>query len=203
MQAPTEGAEADLRRVLAYMCTNADFKIAARVRRADAWDMYVDSDHAGDRIINTRSHTGIIIFYNGAPCFWQSRKQPTTALSSAEAEIYALAEAAKAAKLMYYRAEEAGAIVQWPATIQVDNTTGISFQKSTCPNTRLLGTFDLRAEWIQELRDRQTVRTIKVSTEKNVSDLLTKCHPSKRFNVLMRLIHAHGCVAVRGVPPAV
>ena len=43
-----------------------------------------------------------------------------TALSSAEAEIYALAEAAKAAKLLYWRAEDAGIDVAWPAGIDVD-----------------------------------------------------------------------------------
>ena len=152
----------------------------------------MEADHAGDRALGTRSHTGIIIMFNGAPVFWQSRKQPTTALSSAEAEIYALAEAAKAAKLTQWRAEELGIKTAWPARIYVDNAAGISFQNATCGNSRLLGTFDLRDEWVQELRDKKMIHTVKVHTDFNISDLLTKTHAAPRFAKLMALIREKG-----------
>ena len=55
-----------------------------------------------------RSHTSYIMMLNGAPVHWRSVKQPCTSLSSACAEIYALSEACKDARLMQWRAEELG-----------------------------------------------------------------------------------------------
>ena len=53
---------------------------------------------------------GIIIniMLNSMPIFWKSNKQPVTALSSAEAEVYAMMEAVKEARLRLWIAEEAG-----------------------------------------------------------------------------------------------
>ena len=36
--------------------------------------VYVDSDHAGDTV-TFRSRTGFVIFLNGAPIYWNSKKQ--------------------------------------------------------------------------------------------------------------------------------
>ena len=56
----------------------------------------MDSDWAGDKASgNNRSRTGVVILLNGLPVFWRSNKQPETAISSAQAEIYALSEAVR------------------------------------------------------------------------------------------------------------
>ena len=59
--------------------------------------IYSDSDHPGDRSFDCRSQSGTMIVLNDAPVFWRSKKQPTTAISSACAEIYALSETVKEA----------------------------------------------------------------------------------------------------------
>ena len=138
--------------------------------------MYVDSDWAGDREMTTRSHTGMVFLCNGAPVKWLSKKQITTSKASAEAEIYALSTAAQALKTTYYRAQEMGAEAHFPGTLYVDNAAGVSFQQKTNPATRLKGTFDLRAAWVQELQDQDFIKVEKVHTALNVADLLTKCH---------------------------
>lgn len=193
MQDPTESAERDLRQVLVYLATNnTEGYIKANVRRQDELEIYSDSDHAGDRGSDTISRSAGIIFYNGVPVDWYSKKQNATSLSSAEAETKATSEAAQRGMAMAYRAEELGATISWPLQIQVDNQARISFQKSTCPNTKLLGCFDLREKWVQELRDRNKVMTVKVHTKDNCSDLLTKCHPEGRFKELVQLIISKG-----------
>ena len=48
----------------------------------------------------------MMITLNGVPVHWRSSRQPVTALSSAEAEIYALAEAVKCGRLFNWRYEE-------------------------------------------------------------------------------------------------
>ena len=72
---------------------------------------------------------------NGMPIHWQSVKQPVTALSSTEAEIYALSEAIKAIKHRYWIAEELSDSMDWPAKVQCDNSACIQFQKNNTSDT--------------------------------------------------------------------
>jgi len=55
---------------------------------------YVDADWGSDPI-DRRSTTGYVFTLGSAPVSWKTRKQPTVALSSCEAEYMALAEATK------------------------------------------------------------------------------------------------------------
>jgi len=127
---PTEGSRRALCRILGYLMSTVDFRIEGKVHGPsdhleccpDHIAIYSDSDHASDKKIDTRSQTGIMILLNGVPCYWRSAKQPITALSSAEAEIYALSESVKHGRLFLWRCEEANIPVKWPMTIYVDNT---------------------------------------------------------------------------------
>lgn len=57
---------------------------------------YSDSDWAGD-LESRKSTFGFIFMLNGGPVSWCSKRQPTVALSSTEAEYIALTSAAKEA----------------------------------------------------------------------------------------------------------
>ena len=50
---------------------------------------------------------------------------------------------------------------------------------------RLRGNFDIRSEWVQQLRDSKQLIVEYVSTTNNVADLLTKVHPTVRFKQLL------------------
>ncbi len=47
----------------------------------------------------------------------------------------------------------------WPLTILVDNTQAITFQKGTCVNSKLRGTFEMRREFVGELRNSKEIDT--------------------------------------------
>ena len=182
-QQPTEGAYKALTRVLGYLASTVNFQLKGYVGGgSDSIEIYCDSDHGGDKHLTTRSQSGVIITLNGVPVHWRSSRQPVTALSSAEAEIYALAEAVKCGRLFNWRCEEMGMAVKWPLTILVDNTQAITFQKGTCVNSKLRGTFDMRREFVGELRNSQEIETKYISREKNHADLLTHCQPSGPYN---------------------
>ena len=182
-QHPTEGAYKALKRVLGYLASTANFQLKGYADGGlDTIEIYCDSDHGGDKHLTTRSQSGVIITLNGVPVHWRSSRQPVTALSSAEAEIYALAEAVKCGRLFNWRCEEMGMKVQRPLTILVDNTQAITFQKGTCVNSKLRGTFDMRRAFVGELRNTQEIDTKHISREMNLADVLTHCQPSGPYN---------------------
>jgi Reverse transcriptase (RNA-dependent DNA polymerase) len=53
---------------------------------------YADADY-GSNLIDRKSTTGYIFVFNGGPISWSSRKQPTVAMSTMEAEYMALSDA--------------------------------------------------------------------------------------------------------------
>ena len=171
------GAQQALRRVLLYMPTHPDVCVEGFVGEKMDLQFYCDSDHAGDTTVGTnRSHTGLVILLNGMPIHWKSNKQPITSYSSACAEIYAMSECCREARLIAWVAEEMGRQVPYPIVLQVDNAAGVSYQHSTCSASKLRGVYDQRKDWIQELKNQAIVTAVKVDTAKNLADLLTKCH---------------------------
>ena len=75
-----------------------------------------------------------------------------------------------------------GMQVNWPLTILVDNTQAITFQKGTCVNSKLRGTFDMRRAFVGELRNSKEIDTKHISRDKNFADPLTHFQPSGPYN---------------------
>ena len=131
----------------------------------------------------------MIILLNKSPVYWRSSKQVSTAVSSATAEIYSLSDCVKQAKLYQWRAQEMGLQVNNPICIKVDNLQAKSFARGTCVETKLRGTFDIRSDWVQELRDAKEVQVDYIHTSNNnYADLLTKSHTPVRFDQLVGMI---------------
>ena len=93
MSCPDVGAWKSLVHLLGYLTYTPHFRIGGKVAEVDIFGHYVDSDHAGDRQSDSRSRTGYILFLNQFPVDWCRRKQPSTSVSPAQAEIYAMHEA--------------------------------------------------------------------------------------------------------------
>ena len=112
-----------LKRIMAYLAGTVNKQLRVPRVNGTTWSIYSDSDHAGDRQINaTRSVTGVMVLCNGMPTHWQSRKQPVSSISSAAAEIYAMAETVRDTNLRFWIvkiAEEMKVEVKWPMGILV------------------------------------------------------------------------------------
>ena len=122
------------------------------------------------------------------PVQWRSNKQPLTSYASATAEIYAFSEAVKDAQLLLWRAEDLGVRVKWPCEIYEDNAATVSFQKATVLDSKVKGVYNLRWDWVRELRDASKIKAVKVDTDKNVADLLTKCQEGYHMQKLLKII---------------
>ena len=80
----------------------------------------------------------------------------------------------KDAQLRMWVAEEAGIKVEYPLKIRVDNKAGVNFQNRMNPDSKLKGVFDMRQGWLQELHDKRRFVAVKIATDKNLADELTK-----------------------------
>ena len=116
---------------------------------------------------------------------WASRRQPVTAVSPAEAEIYAMREGVVAGRLVQWVAEEMAIKVPWPFLIKSDSTQAVSFQKATAPNSKLRRVFDMRDTAVKELRDQGIVKSKHILRDLNVSDLLTHCLSGPNFRLCL------------------
>ena len=154
MAVPNVGAWKAMLHLLGYLRGSVDFRIGGLFgNETDAFKFFVDSDHCSDSYHTTRSQTGFIVFLNGFPIAWASRRQPVTAVSPAEAEVYAMREGVVAGRLVQWVAEEMAIQVKWPFTVLSDSTQAVSFQRATAPNSKLRRCFDMREQVVKELRD--------------------------------------------------
>jgi hypothetical protein len=138
------------------------------------WDIvvYTDSDWAGDK--ETRiSVTGFIIFMLGVPILWKSRGQRSVALSSSEAEYFALSESAKDLKFVAQILITMGIPVRLPIIVRVDNVGAIFMSENVSASSRTKH-IDIRYHFVREFVEDKFIKIIFVRTDDNVSDGFTK-----------------------------
>ena len=187
---PTVAAKVALQRALSYLMATQDFAISGRYGDlgGDRMITYSDSDLAGNSSPTTKSQTGTMILLNGVPVQWTSKTQCSTSVSIAQAEIYALSSSLRDAKDLYNRVIEMGLKILKPLVVRVDNEQARSFSEQTCVRSRLRGIFRLSDGYVQELRDRESLKTEYVKAENNASNILTKPLAAADFRREKRLI---------------
>lgn len=132
---------------------------------------YTDSSFADDP--DTRKSTsGYVIFYNGGPVTWCSRKQSIVALSSTEAEFVAGAECCK--ELLYVKSliqeiTDENLITE----MRVDNQSAIWLMKNGIMNRRSKH-IDVRYHFLKEKIDEHGLIIKYCPTGLQLADMLTK-----------------------------
>jgi hypothetical protein len=114
-------------------------------------------------------------------------------VSSAAAEIYAAGNATMDILALSYVCSEAGIAFPERFTLQIDNAAAQSFasQTSYAGKSRLRHV-DARQEWVRTLRDSNLVKTVRVDTTENISDMFTKALPLVTFlGFRKQLMHFH------------
>eukprot|EP00965_Chrysotila_dentata_P089162 2944299-Pleurochrysis_carterae.AAC.1 len=121
MSCPTALLLTSARRVLMYLYHHRDVCLRYATVDRDELRGYSDSDWA------TRHATSGYVFLYGQAAIssWASKKQPTVALSSCEAEIVAASEATKEAVYLRALFSELGVDCVQPTSLSMDNTSAI------------------------------------------------------------------------------
>ena len=188
---PVVGTKLALQYLAGYLVDTVDFKISKvcpKSETPDVFEFYVDSGHCTQKFSSVqhyskrRSQTGVVILMNGIPVSWRSNRQPCCADSPAAAEIYATKDGVADARLMLWVAQDFGLNVGFPAELQTDSAQAITFQEDTCVKSRMRSSIDRRQDWVEELRDQDWVKLIKVPSKDNLADILTKPMMGPEFN---------------------
>ncbi len=140
---------------------------------------YCDADFAGD-LDTRRSTTGYVFIMNGGAISWQSKRQPTVAASTTEAEYMAAAQATKEAlwlrKLLADLKLDTGTMI-----IKADNQSAIKILKNPILSARSKH-IDVIYHFARERVARQDVKFEYIDTEHMIADALTKAVPKTKFD---------------------
>ena len=165
--------------VLRYLAGTINFGLVFGGDSSSGLDLvgYCDADFAGD--LDTRHSTGGLVFLlNGAAITWQSKKQPTIAASTTEAEYMVAAAATKEGlwlrQLMHDLDVDIG-----PVQIKADNQSAIKLLRNPISAARSKH-IDVAHHFARERVARQEVVFAYVSTDLQIADVLTKALPKAK-----------------------
>ena len=116
-----------------------------------------------------------------------SKKQPTIAMSSAQAEITATSYAGLESTFLVSMAEQITGKDLTPVTIDVDSEGASNLSQDFVSNSRIRH-FERRQLKIRELVERGLVAVANIGTEENVSDIFTKPLGRRRFEKLRKAL---------------
>ena len=193
LQAPTTAFQQKLKHLLRYIKGTKHYKQVIRptakipASAAPDINVYVDSDWAGCSTTR-RSTTGFVITILGTTVSYGSRTQATVALSSAEAELYAINTGATEALYLRNLLMELLRVKHVNITIHTDSSSGKSMP-TRIGSSRKAKHIELKHLFIQQLILNNIVRLIKIHTNDNPADILTKYVSTETLN---RHLHSVG-----------
>ena len=110
----------------------------------------------------------------GPSVSWKSRKQPTVALSTCEAEYMALTDAVQEAKFLKQLCVDLGIVqVSFSVILNVDNQGAINLARNPMYHKRSKH-IDVKYHFIRSEVSRGTVKLVYIPTNENVADIFTK-----------------------------
>jgi hypothetical protein len=145
---------------------------------------YADADWGGD-LDTRRSTTGYIFKVYGGTIAWKSRRQPTVALSTTEAEYMASADATRQATWLRLLLDDLqiGLPTDTPVSILNDNNGCIALSKNPVHHERSKH-IAMRHHFLREKVEDNTVKLDFVPSADNLADMLTKSLPQPAFERL-------------------
>jgi hypothetical protein len=132
---------------------------------------YCDSDWGNDPETR-RSKTGYVIIVAGGVIAWQTKAQKSVALSSCEAELYALCEAVKEIMWLSSFLTELGVQFELPI-LHCDNRGAIALAQNPVGHQRSKH-INIRYYFVREAIANGVLKVEYVATSENLADIFTK-----------------------------
>ncbi|GJS10789.1 hypothetical protein Tco_0367585 [Tanacetum coccineum] len=145
-------------------------------------EAFSDSDYAGDNH-DRRSTSGGCQYLGRRLVSWQCKKQTIVAISSTEAEYVAAASCCGQVLWMQNQLFDYGFNFM-NTDIHIDNESTICIVKNHVFHSKTKH-IQIRHHFIRDCYDQRLINVVKVHTDDNVADLLTKGFDLARFNSLV------------------
>jgi Reverse transcriptase (RNA-dependent DNA polymerase)/gag-polypeptide of LTR copia-type/GAG-pre-integrase domain/Integrase core domain len=175
-----------LKTLIRYLSGTQNYKLTYNAKGDSTLFGYCDSDYASC-VDSRRSVTGYVFFLCGGAISWQSRKQPTVASSSVEAEYMACAHATKEAIWWRTLLSNLGKKIPNATTIYTDSQGAIALAKNPThhPKTKHI---DVQYHFIRETIARKVIHLDYMPTTDMVADVLTKSLERVKHEKMVQLL---------------
>ena len=175
------------KRVLRYLQGTLDWQLVYGAGESTATlTGYSDADFAGDAD-GRRSRTAFVFLLNGAAVSWKSQRQPTVALSTAEAEYMALTAATQEAVFLRQLLQEMGQPPASGTLIHEDNQSCIALCKNTMTTGRSKH-IEVKMHFCREKQESGEIVVDYCPTEEMLADGLSKPLAGERHKKLFRSV---------------
>jgi hypothetical protein len=183
MHDPADSHWKAAKRILRYFAGTKDKGVVYERQPNFEIHAYCDSDW-GSTVDDRKSITGYVVYSQGGPIIWKSKKQPTVARSSCEAEYVALADTVAEVLWVKMALEELNVERKEPIKIFIDNQAAKAMAENPINHERTKH-IDIQYHFIREVVTSGLVDLYYINTTKNISDLLTKAPKRSVFAKLV------------------
>jgi transposase InsO family protein len=172
-----------VKRIMRYLKGTLDFKLCLGGKHVTLRG-YCDADWAGDTN-DRRSTTGYVFFVGNGAISWNSKRQPTIALSTTEAEYMATSQCTKEALWLRKLLDDVGYVQDKATLIMCDNQGSIALAKNPTHHSRTKH-IDIQHHFIREKLEKEEIELKYCPTEDMVADVLTKALAKERHQTLTK-----------------
>jgi hypothetical protein len=144
----------------------------------------VDADWAGQQDTR-RSTAGFILLFNAAAIHWWSRTLKVIALSSQDAEYMALSDSSREIIFIRQLLESIGFRVQGPTGLYSDNNGALALANKPCDHQKSKH-IQVRFHFVRQQVDEKVIEALRVDTELQLADVMTKALSAVRHWMLCR-----------------
>jgi hypothetical protein len=171
------------KRILRYLANTKSHGVVYTQEESYELTAYCDSDWGSD-LDDRKSVSGYVVYAQGGPIVWKSKKQPTVARSSCEAEYVALADTIAELLWVDMAIKEMGIRRSKPIKIYIDNQAAKAMAENPINHERTKH-IDISYHFIREVVSSGLVDLRYIHTKQNVADLLTKATSRSIFSQLV------------------
>lgn len=175
---PGRGHWIAVKRILRYLKGTREYHLVYGQETSELIG-YCDADWAGD-IDQRKSTTGYLFTYGGGAISWSTKRQPTVALSSTEAEFMSMTAATQEALWLQQLLGEILQKDQQAVKIYCDNRGAMELAKNNSYSPRSKH-IDIRHKFIHEKITEGKVDFEHLGTEDQAADILTKACSSNKI----------------------
>ena len=189
MQAPKKPHLDAVRRTLRYVRATLDHALFYAAGVPVELYGYTDADWAGS-VTDRRSTSGFMFSLGSAAITWSSKKQPTVALSSTEAEYRGAAIATCEVAWLHKLLMDMGMHVDRGVVIYCDNLSSIQLARNPVFHARTKH-IEVHYHFVREQVLAGDIDLVYVGTEEQVADIFTKAlgaEKLRRFRTMLGLL---------------